>query len=281
MEKQRKIVVELETPDGQLARFDGLNVKFSVKKTANAVMNKATIDIANLSLDRIFDLTTFASPYLNARKRKRINLYAGYTDSGADDSVPLIFSGEITKAQPTMPPDIWLNCEARTGFYNNQRVVSMGVNGKISVKELCGKVAESIGLSLDFTSTGNKTVEGFSHNGGATQALNKVNDLGGVIAFEDDGVLRVMDSARPVTSEYVRVLNRHSGMIGIPQIDHMGIKVKMLLDPAFRVGDRVQVESELIPKANGVYWCYALSHSGTLRGTDFYTEIEARRMDIL
>lgn len=282
MENKRKVIVELETADGRLARFDGLNVKFNVKKTACAVMNKATIDIANLSMDRIYELTTFLSPYMHIGKRKRIFLYAGYVKNDSD-SPPLIYKGEITKAMPSEPPDVWLKCEARTGYFNNQKVVSLGFNGKLSVKELCGKIAESLKVALNFTATSNKSLDGFTHNGGATDAIGKLNDLGGVVAFEDDGELTVMDAVNPGSNAggYMRVINRQSGMIGLPQVDHMGVKVKMLLDPAFKVGSRIRVESDMMRKINGEYWSYAITHSGELRGKEFYTEIEARRTDIL
>ena len=276
---KRKVIVEIETADGQLARFDGLNVKFTIKKSANAVMNKAEIGIANLSMERVYNLTTFMSPYLNAEKRKLVQIYAGYVKN-ADDEVPLIFQGEITRALPTMPPDVWLNCEARSGFYNNQNVVSVSLNGATTVRDICANAARELGLQLNYTAMVNKAVEGFSHGGGGTNMLARINELGGVIAFEDDGVLKVLDADKPETSDYIRVLNRHSGLIGIPQPDSMGLKMKMLLDPTFKVGDRIELESEMLPKANGVYWCYALTHSGSLRDTDFYTEIEVKRMDL-
>lgn len=279
MERKRKVIVDLETEGRQLARFDGLNVRFTVKKHANGVMNKADISVANLELERMRAIITSASPYFMERKRKIIRLFAGYV-TGSEEP-PLIYQGEITKAQPTMPPDIWLNMEARTGYYNNQNVVSLGLNGKVNAKEICKTLADNMGVPLNFTATQNKDVEGFSHNGGITAAINKINDLGGVIAFEDDQELKVIDAVAPKTSSYIRRLDQHSGMIGIPQVDHMGVKVKMLLDPAFKIGDRVEIFSEMMPKANGVYWCYALSHHGGLRETDFYTEIETRRMDIL
>lgn len=276
---KRKVVVEIETADGQMAKFDGLNVKFSVKKTANAVMNKADISIANLSMERIYTLTTFMSPYLNAEKRKMTRLYVGYVKDMAED-VPLIFEGEISKAIPTTPPDVWLNCEARSGFFNNQNVVSESINGKVTMQEICAKAAQSMDLQLSYTAVLNKTVEGFNYNGGATGMLNKINELGGVIAFEDDGALKVIDADKPQTSDYVRVLDQNSGLIGMPQPDNMGLKIKMLLDPTLKVGDRIELKSQIMPKANGVYWCYALTHSGGLRETNFYTEIEAKRMDI-
>lgn len=277
---KRKVIVKIETADGQRARFDGLDVKFTIKKSANAVMNRAEISIANLSMERVYNLTTFMSPFLNEAKRKTAQIHAGYVKNTGDEDVPLIFQGEITRALPSMPPDVWLNCEARSGFYNNQNVVSLSLNGQTTVKDICAKAARELGLKLNYTATTNKSVAGFSHSGGATNMLERINELGGVIAFEDDGELKVMDVDKPETSDYVRVLNRHSGLIGIPQPDNMGLKMKMLLDPTFKVGDRVELESEMLKKANGVYWCYALTHSGSLRDTEFYTEIEAKRMDL-
>ena len=51
----------------------------------------------------------------------------------------------------------------------------------------------------------------------------------------------------------------------------------MLLEPNISLGQTIEIESSAIPACNGQYWIYEFTHRGHLRGTEFYTEISARR----
>lgn len=268
----------IQTEDGRVAnakRLEGVSVRFRVEKFMNAVMNKAQISLANLAREDVEYLTTFTSWALAVEKRKRIRLFAGYEGV----NVGLIFDGDITKALPTLPPDEWLECEALSGFYDNQNVLSMSIEGETSFKAVCEKVAQELGLSLRFYSKQNKMIDGFTYLGGARNVLYKLNELFQVCAYEENNTLYVRDMYPSSTTVNAKLISEDSGLIGIPQPGPIGVDLTVLLDPSIELGAPVQLKSRRIPAANGVYYPYALIHEGESRGNPFYTHLRCRRYD--
>lgn len=265
--------VEFITANGQAKRLDGIDIQFQVEKHLGAVMNEANITIYNLTREDIEYLTTFTSQWIAYQQRKRIRIFAGYEDT----SVGLIFDGDIVEALPSMPPDIALRCKARSGAYNNSTMISKSITEPIAVKDLLQQAGSWTGLTINDHTTTDKKVNGFYYTGSVTQLIGQLNDIPDIIAYEDDGTLWVVDKKDTNTGMQMRVINKDSGMIDIPQPNALGINVKMLLDPAIKLGQQIKVESSLIPACNGIYTIYELKHSGHLRGNEFYTDITARR----
>lgn len=154
--KQRKVIVEFQTQTGA-KRLDGIEVKFNVEKVASSIMNKASIDICNLTNDDIAYLTTYTSQFMSKNVRKRIRLFAGY-----DDKVSLIFDGDITEAMPDGTLDRWLKCKALTGYYNNKDNISITLYGDKTIQEICSEVASQLGLLLQYEATATKLISDFS-----------------------------------------------------------------------------------------------------------------------
>lgn len=268
----------IETENGQKAnakRLEGISVRFRVEKYMNAVMNKAHIQLANLTRDDIEYLTTFTSWAFAVEKRKRIRLFAGYKEQ----NVGLIFDGDITKAIPSMPPDIWLECEALSGFYDNQNILSLSMAGKLTLKNICEQAAQELGLTLQFYSANTKIIDGFSYCGGARNVLYKINDLFQTCVYEDSGKLYVRDLYPQADYTKAKLITETSGLIGVPQPGPMGVDLTTLLDPTIQLGAPVKLQSLRIPAANGVYYPYALVHEGTSRENPFYTHLRCRRYD--
>lgn len=268
----------IETVNGARAnakRLDGISTRFRIEKYMNAVMNKATIQLANLAREDIEYLTTFTSWAFAIEKRKRIRLFAGYENQ----NVGLIFDGDITKATPTMPPDIWLECEALSGFYDNQNVLSISIAQETSLRSICEEAAQQLGLSLKFYSENQKTIDGFTYCGGARNILYKINDLFQVCAYEENRKLYVRDLYP--TSKYVnaKLISENSGLIGIPQPGPMGVDLTVLLDPTIELGAPIQLKSRRIPAADGIYYPYAMIYEGASRENPFYTHLRCRRYD--
>lgn len=271
--KNRKIIIQFETPAG-MKELDGIEVKFSVEKLASAVMNKANIDICNLAADDIEYLTTYTSQFIAIAQHKRIRIFAGYVDTG----VSLIFDGDIVEALPTNGPDRWLKCKALSGYYNARTPVSTVVQGTNSIRDVCAAVAGFCNLSLNYMATSTKTISDFEYTGGKTRAIKELNELGDIVAYEDDGVLVVQDKGEPRTDVGIRRIDETSGLIGIPKPDAIGVECQILLDNSIKIGQKIYLESKIIPSACGEYYIYELKHSGDLRGNEFYTEIKARRI---
>lgn len=269
----RVCYVEFITANGQAKRLSDIDIQFSIEKHMGAVMNEANITIYNLTREDIEYLTTFTSQWIAYKQRKRIRIFAGYSDT----SVGLIFDGDIIEALPTIPPDIALRCKARSGAYNNSTMISKSVTEPIYVKDLLKQAGSWTGLTINDHTTTDRKIGGFYYTGSVTQLIGQLNDIPDIIAYEDDGNLWVVDKKNTDTGLQMRVINKNSGMIEMPQPDALGIEVKVLLDPAIKLGQQIKVESEMIPACNGVYTVYELKHTGHLRGNEFYTDIKARR----
>lgn len=272
--KHRKIILEFKTPAGD-KQLDGIEVKFSVNKLMSAVMNKADIEICNLTQEDIEYLTTYTSQFIAINQRKRVRLWAGYEEDG----VSLIFDGDIVEGMPTNPPDRWIKCKALSGYYSNKEVVSKTLGGDVSVKDLCTEASNLLNLPMVFESESVKKISDFSFTGDKTKIIKDLNELGGITAYEDDGVLFVLDKDTPRKTVDVRYISETSGLIGIPKPDPIGIECTVLLDNSLKIGQRIYIESKIFPSASGEYFIYELKHSGDLRGTEFYTNIKARRFN--
>ncbi len=270
--RKRKVIIEFKTPAGD-KRLDGIEVKFSVEKLMSAVMNKASIDICNLSSKDIEYLTTYTSEFIAINERKRIRLFAGY-----DDSVALIFDGDIVEAKPTAPPDKWLRCKALSGYYANKDVVSRSMIGDVSIQEVFADASNVLGLSLNYESSESKKISNFSFTGDKRKIIKELSQLGNIDVFEDDGVLNVLDKGQPKKG-FTRYISESSGLIGVPRPDPIGIELDLLLDNSLEIGQKVYLNSLTYPSCNGEYYIYELKHAGDLRGTEFYTTIKARRFN--
>lgn len=269
----RVAYVEFITASGEMKRLEGIDVKFSISKYMGVVMNEAIIDIYNLAKEDIEYLTTFTSQFIAYDKRKRIRIFGGYKDT----SVGLLFDGDIVEALPTTPPDIILRCKAMTGHYGNSTIISKSITKTIPVKDAVKQASEWMGKELNDFSTTDRKIDGFYFTGASTQLIGQINNIPDITCFEDDGALTVVDSKNPNINKEIKKISSSSGMINIPQPDALGIKVKILLDPTISLGQTIQIESSSIPACNGQYWIYEFTHRGHLRGSEFYTEISARR----
>lgn len=269
---KRKVIVQIQTANG-VKEFDGIDVKFSLTKTMSSIMNEANISICNLVKDDIEYLTTFTSEFIAIQERKRIRIFAGYEETG----VSLIFDGDIARAIPTTPPDVWLECKALSGYYSNKDTTSISLKGSLSVSDVCKACASQLELPVVNMSTATKMITDFSFTGSKWKLINELNDIGGISAWEDNGTLYIADEKSPRKDLIAKELSETSGMIGVPKVDPVGIEVTMLLDNSLQVGQPVVLNSELIKQANGTYYIYEIKHEGHLRGNNFQTTIKARR----
>lgn len=269
---ERKVILEIATGNGTKTIHDGLNVQFNVTKSANSIGGEASIIVANLPMEEIISITTLVSSFQNVNKRKKIKLSAGY-----DDNVGVIFAGDVVHAEPiSEPPDVLLQIEARTGYFDNTKVVSHTIKDKTPIKDVAEQVSNWLELPLKWMATTSKIINLFHISGSAGQLIQKLNDLGDIFAFSDGENLNVIDAINPnigVTSK----LSKKSGMIGIPKIDNNAVRATMLLNPSLKLGQTISIESDLIPSVNGNYWIFAINHSGALRETNFYTTVSCRR----
>ena len=265
----RKIIVELDLETTR-KRYEGSAIKYSVTKTGNGQMNEATIGICNmLKEDRDYILKA-ATPLRRHRQRKKITLFVGTRDTGT----ARLFTGDITEATVTQPPDIWLMLKAKTGYFARSSLVSVAAPEREKLSAITDRVAGSMGLQPVFQAD-DKMIENYSFTGGAGLQVDKLGEAALVNAYIEDDRLIVRPAGEPLKGK-VRKLDKHSGMIGIPELNEQGVKVKMLHDLETTVGFQIDIESELNPAASGSYVIHKATYTGESHGQPFYIDAEAR-----
>lgn len=275
MHNKRICFAEVECIDingvKQLKRLEGLAIKGTVSRKAGTVQSEANVQIANLNKQTIEYLTTYTTPYFNPKTKKKINIYAGYTQTGWGR----IFSGDITEAIPKDIPDIWLNIKAKSLYYEQRVPVSYGA-GNITIRELGESIANQLGLPYDYRATSQKTIDSFDLVGSKGDLIKEFNKLEDVTMFEDNGVLRVIDKKAAAPNGRVKLISLDTGLIGEVEPDQYGIKFKTLLDPSDYCGRWVQTKSIKLKGTNGLYQIYTIDFDFSSREQQFYSKIYAR-----
>ncbi len=280
MNNTRVCFVEIETIDNgtkQLKQLDGLAIKGSVSRKMGSVAAEAKVSIANLKKSDIEYLSTYTSPYVNAKVKKKINIYAGYEETGWGR----IFTGYIFKALPSDMPDTWLHIEAQSLFYEKRVPLTYGINN-VTTQDLGKSIADTLGLDFSWQSESQKTLNAFNFSGSKGGLIREYNKIDNITMFEDNGVLTVIDKK----TEYkktgnTKLISKDTGMIGIPQPDDIGVSVTTLLDPSIKCGDWVQIQSVKLPICNGYYQVYELGFDFASREQQFYNKIKAKKAGIL
>ena len=267
----RIVRVSLEV-DGRLKVLEGLAVVATGTKYDNAIQNECEVRIANLDKTTRDFILTETSPLNPLRVPRRIIVEAGRESWGTTQ----LIEGDIIAATVSPPPDIWLTVKALTGSYYNGEIVSRSQAAAAPVSAIAQGVASDLGLSLNFQAT-DKNVTNWSFTGGASKQVGSLGALGNFSAFVDDGTLVVKNKTEPLAGT-LKIVNKATGMIGVPEVSPYGVKVKYLIDNTSKIGGAIQVESEINPTANGVYCIYKLSFEVASRDTPFYYVAEGYRI---
>jgi len=260
--------------EGRLNVYSDLYISASGSKTANTLQNECTITIANLKKSVRDYLIKETSPLNRPRRRKKIILYAGRKSYGTFK----VFEGDIVQSTPSQPPDIMLTIKARTGAFFMTDIMSSGYAANIPLSKIAGDTAKSMDLTLDFQAS-DKNISNFSYTGSKLKQVDKLSSAGNYNAYIDDDRLIVKNADVPLTNA-ATTLNKHTGMIGVPEVTEEGVKVKYLLDPSSRPGGSLTIESDLNPAANGTYVIFKLSYDISNRDTPFYNIAECRRLGL-
>ena len=259
---------------GKMNIYEDVYIQASGQKTANTLQNECTIKIGNLSKPVRDYLITETSPYNWPRKRKRVVLYAGRRSYGTFK----LFEGDIIGCSPTQPPDVMLTMKARTGVFFMTDFISGSYAEAINLSTIAGDIAKSMDLTLDFQGR-DKQISNYNYTGTKLQQVNRLSDAGSFNAYIDDDRLIVKDSDAPLEN-LAFSLNKHSGLIGVPEVTEQGIKVKYLLDPQSRPGASLTIDSEINPAANGTFVIYKLNFDISNRDTPWYSTAECRRLGL-
>lgn len=283
---KRICYVQIQTPYGD-KEIHNIAIKGRITRKMSETGSECKISIANLAREDVEYLTTYVSPYVDQSKRKKINVFAGYESTG----VGMIFAGDIYSALPEGLPDTWLNIEAKTNYFEQQNIITYSQESA-PVKDIATNLASQLGYELSWQSKSQKIIDAFNFNGAKAKLLNKLNQLDNFRAFIDNNILYCIDkdeeppeenetpqtySGKPRNNQKergtVKIINGDTGLIGLPQPDEYGVKIKVLLDPSVAIGDWFKLESQRLPIVNGFYQVYEMTYDFATREPQYYLEI--------
>jgi hypothetical protein len=249
----------------------GFKVKATGTKYANPEQNECTVTITNLSRATRDFLVTEASPFNSNPTPKRLILEVGRVSTG----LTRIFIGDITSAEPSVPPDIELEIVAKTANASKGKLAAKSAGAQSKLSAIAKSIADDIGVSLDFQAQ-DKNIGNYSHSGPELKQVELLQQAGGVSAYIDDGKLVVKDAKMPLTGR-IRILNKNTGMVGVPKPTEKGLKVTFLIDADTVLGGALRLQSQINPAANGDYVITQLSFDVATHDSPFwYTALATR-----
>lgn len=275
--------IELDTGNGNFKSYRGLDFRFEVNKTAGGgVQNYANIGVLGLSRNTVNALSTYLNANSQVANPKMIKVYAGYQKSGEQ----LIFAGDMIWVRPSQPVDNWLNIQAQVAGWLRSSIVSATDEGQIPLSSLIEGVGKEFNMDVIYKLDKDDyylkvNIGAFDCNGNFHDILARVNTISPYI--------RVQCEYNEYSKRYVLVvygydadnwtkgfrtfkLNRRSGLIGIPEFTYPSVKFRMLMNPYVHPMDFVNIESEMLPNAGGLFRILSIKYTGHFRGDPWYMD---------
>jgi baseplate hub protein gp41 len=259
---------------GNINYYEGLNIIAQGEKYGNANQNTCQVRIDNLTREHRDAILQETTKFITKQSAvpTEIIVNAGRQSYGVFN----LFTGNVTLAQVTQPPDIGIILNALSNFAQGLQVSTVSLPAQASLKTISQTAANNIGTNLNFQAT-DKQISNYSFTGTPLKHVENIGQTGNVDSYVNNGVLVVKDQNAPLPNS-VRELSQSTGMIGVPEVTELGIKVKYLLDNTDTLGGQINLTSQLNPTLNGSYVVYKLSFDIASRDTPFYWIAECRRL---
>lgn len=281
----KKRVAYLEIDGKQFGKDDaekGLNVTFDVPYTGTGfVPNNATFTITNLNKHDMEYIVTNTARF--EQRRRKIKFFAGY-----EGSIRQIFGGQIFQATPIDMPDTVVSISTISDIQDMGDQINVKYQNPTfmnlidDARKLCGyklDISDSVrksnvlqrsaGAEWDFT-------------GSAVQYLREVEIALGVHVKQASDALAfvVVNNTLYIGWQNEKyqstapVISAATGMIGIPSPTETGINIQVLMDVGLSPFQTIYLQSEKLPLYNGEYNIINIRHHGSLRGRDWYSDLE-------
>lgn len=173
-----------------------------------------------------------------------------------------VFQGNMIEAQPDYraAPDVFFRMLANAAYFDQIAAVPpLSYAADTDVATIVEAIAGTMGFKFENNGVSAKLKAGAYFAGTSYDQLRKVCHAADADFYFQGNILAITPARADRTDIPLVVLNRDSGLAGYPVIEHFGITVDCLFNPAITAGGRIKVESE-IPSANGTWIPYALIH---------------------
>lgn len=266
--------------------YHGLDMSFDVNYTGtNLVPNNSTFTISNLNTKDMYEVVTNIARFIE--RRRKIECWAGY-----EGNVKQIFAGEILQSNPVNMPDTTVSISALSNInamgkqvkyeQKNPKFIDL-LTAATKACDLQEHIPASVRNSEKLQSNAGRY---YSFSGSSWQFLQEVESA---IAAHTDQSRKAL--AFPIQNNtlyvywegeeypsFIPTISKETGLIGIPTPTETGINFRTLLDISLSPLQTINLQSKLLPLYNGKYNIINIRHHGSLRGNDWYSELECNNL---
>lgn len=260
--------------------FTELDIKFSIKKIVFPCRYTAKISILGLPWTEMNDIAAtsiYDAPTAARKFRKRVSLTAGYINRETE-----IFSGYIVMASIQRPPEMWLDMTVVNFIDNLDGNVNLSWKDGMTAKMILDETAKKMNIPVAYKYSGldaiNNELGPTVINGGWLSVFQKLDKLANWNVYYDNGFIFVVD--QPFKTRYnenPRTINQENGLLKVKNVDLIGCSVQTYLDSTASMSAYMNVDSQLMPVANGKYWINSITHEGHFRGNEWFTTYDGIR----
>lgn len=271
---QRIIEVGLELEPGAVTTFRDLSIMATGTIFASPTQAVCTARIFNMTRDQrnfLLEKSSFIRKPNYVPKPVKMTLDVGRESYGTFR----MFEGFVYAGIASQPPDIGITLTSYSNSAMSALVFGLNQSGTVPLQRICEQVAEYNQVALEFQAT-NKNIDNFTFSGSPSKMIAKIEECGNYEAFISNGTLYVKDVGIPLKGEQIRLINATTGMVGIPEVNEWGVRVKMMIDNSVKLGSPVRIESEFNPGANGDYYIFKQDFHVANRENPFYYVLDCR-----
>lgn len=263
-----------------------LQFDFQVTKTIGGIGEQANITLHGLPLEDIQYLCTAirARSEGTPLKVNTIQLTAGYLDESG-----IIFNGGIFDVLPSLDSsDLSVRLTCTAGLQKRSETSSESANTLFEISEknysfleICKKLAEKMNVPIEIRNAEDTILDSVSISKTCLQTIEELRNFKRMKynVYFTGGKLIVEDRHKGKGNKIIK-LSALSGLIGSPQPTIAGCNLKCLLRPTLEAGGHVEVESAKLPMVNGVYRIINLTHTGSSRGNQYYSNMQCTRWEV-
>lgn len=247
------------------ARVTGLRCSVQVQNATNIDI-RANISIWGLPLSIMNSISTLGMAY-QLVPNNFVNVYAGTVEP----PTALMFSGNILQAYMDLqnPPDVPFRVEAQP-LANQSALLISPISNSVpaDIPTIAEQLARKMGCTLENSANISGSVpscylwgspkammQQFADTAGIRWTVENNNLNGGTVAIWPKGGARNIGVSGPP------LISADTGMIGYPTFTINGVLFKTLFNPSLKLGGQVEIQSQVLKSANGIYNVYKLDHT--------------------
>lgn len=257
-----------------------LRISFQVTKTLSTSVNKASVQVYNISKDKRNKLKDFGD---------EISLFAGYTEETGSQ---LLFIGDTTKTTHLFEqPNIITSLLAGDGErIINNTIIQVSFSENTPARDVILGIAQKINVNVSFFAETPNVIyrKGFQASKMAKDILDDVTKNLGLTWSIQNRNLQILEDDGS-TNKPPAVISQDTGLIGVPErfsnrrrdlyraAPKQGWKIKTLLRPDILPGTKMRVVSPKVD-LDEVLFVDTVKHTGDTYGENWQSDWELIRI---